>query len=209
MKSVGFSSSDLLINPQDLVSNLGRRMDNLLKAQPTAGNKIWTSYVKAFLAEIAQEIEATRQDLSIEVLFTNPVKGVSEFLLDVVWWCRRTSEKPDEFMGLAVEIEWGSFYSRVQDVVGEDFGKLTVVKSPLKLMIFCTDMNRSQMTHAPQQQLVIDEIDRYLTTYAHHIPGEHYVLIDVASYGHMRAWQRSVDEDGQISSLSEIQINYA
>jgi hypothetical protein len=110
-------------------------------------------------------------------------------------------------MALAVEVEWGSWYSRVQDCVGEDFGKLTVVKSPLKLMIFCTDKSGPERSHAPQQQTVLEEIDRYLSAYAHHIPGEHYILMDVASDGHRCAWLRSVDEDGLPSPIASLPVS--
>jgi hypothetical protein len=52
--------------------------------------------------------------------------------------------------------------------------------------------------------LVLDEIDRYLRSYAHHIPGEVYILLDVASDGNRKAWIRDVDETGRMSGLKSI-----
>jgi hypothetical protein len=73
-------------------------------------------------------------------------------------------------MALAAEIEWSSWGPAkgerrdlwVRDRVGEDFGKLTVIKCPLKLMVFCTDPSPVEKTHGPMQQVVLEEIDRYL-----------------------------------------------
>jgi hypothetical protein len=35
--------------------------------------------------------------------------GTSEFLLDLVWWCRSGAGKPTESLALAAEIEWSSW----------------------------------------------------------------------------------------------------
>jgi hypothetical protein len=100
---------------------------------------------------------------------------------------------------LAVEVEWGYAHA-----VGVDFSKLTVVKCPLKLMVFGTGKTGRDQSHEPQQQAVLAELDRYLTPYAHHIPGEHYVFFDVALIGYRKAWIRSVGQDGLLSPLTEV-----
>jgi len=119
-------------------------------------------------------------------------------------------------MAMAAEIEWSSWGPPkgeergqwVKDRVGEDFGKLTVVKCPLKLMVFCTDPVKtgSDLSHNAMQEVVLGEIDRYLVSYGHHIPGEHYVLFDVATAGHAKAWIRTVDGDGIISSREGLEF---
>jgi len=188
-------------------------MDILWSEQPEATNNTWTVQVKAFLDDLGKSLGNSRENLSVEVLCTNAAVGTSEFLLDVVWWCRSSgSSEQSESMALAAEIEWSSWGPAkgerrdhwVRDRVGEDFGKLTVVKCPLKLMVFCTDPSATEQSHGPMQQIVLEEIDRYLRSYAHHIPGEHYVLLDVASHGHRRAWLRSVDQNGVLSTLQEL-----
>ncbi|SNS79149.1 hypothetical protein SAMN05421770_102345 [Granulicella rosea] len=205
-----FNSSELLISPKELVQLLGEKMDTLWKAQPKATNAEWTRQVKGFLREIAQGLSNLEPDVKIEVLYTNAAPDTHEFLLDLVWWCRRGEPVKTEFMALAAEIEWASFWwgspgeslgNHVRDRVGEDFGKLTVVKSPIKLMIFCTDKSGPERTHEPIQRIVLDEIDRYLRAYAHHIPGEAYVLLDVATDGNRKAWIRTVDDVGILSAL--------
>jgi hypothetical protein len=88
--------------------------------------------------------------------------------------------KFSDIFGLAAEIEWSSWGPSkgerrdlwVRDRVGEDFGKLTIIKCPIKLMVFCTDPSTTEHSHGPMQQVVLDEIDRYLKIYAHHIPGD-------------------------------------
>ena len=84
-----FELSEFLITPDQLVKDLGVKMDALWKAQPKAGNAEWTRQVKGFLREIAQELENPADNLSIEVLYTNATPDTHEFLLDVVWWCRQ------------------------------------------------------------------------------------------------------------------------
>jgi hypothetical protein len=66
-----FEQSEFLITPEQLVKDLGVRMDALWKAQPKAGNAEWTRQVKGFLREIAQELVNPAEELSIEVLYTN------------------------------------------------------------------------------------------------------------------------------------------
>jgi hypothetical protein len=199
----GFAASETLIDPLDLVARLGKRVDELWDTQPHAPDGVWTLHVKEALGKIAKEVEVERgPDLSLDVIYTKPVEGVHEFLLDLVWWCRKNSSKY-EFMGLAVEVEWGTLPT-IAHAVGEDFSKLTVVKCPIKLMIFCTTRTGVNRSHEPLQQVVLAELDRYLSCYAHHIPGEHYVFVDIATSGNRRAWIRSVGQDGVLSALKEI-----
>jgi hypothetical protein len=116
-----------------------------------------TVQVKAFLDEIGKSLGNSRENLSVEVLCTNGAVGTSEFLLDVVWWCSSGSSKQSESIALAAEIEWSSWGPDkgerrdhwVRDRVGEDFGKLTVIKCPLKLMVFCTDPSSTEHSHGP------------------------------------------------------------
>jgi hypothetical protein len=214
MSFAKFEQSEFLITPEQLVKALGLKMDALWKAQPKAGNAEWTRQVKCFLREIAQGLENPADHISIDVIYTNATPDTHEFLLDVVWWCRQGEPVTTEFMALAAEIEWASFWwgspgeslaNHVRDRVGEDFGKLTVVKCPIKLMIFCTDKSGTERSHEPMQQVVLAEIDRYLKPYAHHLPGEVYVFFDVASDGHRRAWVRRVNEAGVLSALEVLQ----
>ena len=205
MPSFGFTDRDLLISPEALVRKLGQHMDALWVSQPDARNPVWTTEVKRYLAQIAQEIVEERDDISIEILYTNRTPKIVEFLWDVVWWCRRETDKKEEFMALAVECEWGSGW-RLEACVGEDFSKLTVAKCPLKLMIFCTELNRTTGTHESQQTIVLNEIDRHLKFYSHHMPGERYIFLDTATDGNRRSWIRTVDENGVLSELSDLLV---
>ena len=84
----------------------------------------------------------------------------AQFLLDLVWWKNR--EEMD--IVLAVESELGK-----RNEVCEDFGKLLVVKAPLKLMIFLR-----------QPKDTVDIIEKsYMQKYSQHVEGEHYLLIQL------------------------------
>lgn len=203
----GFSESDLLISPTQLAQTLGKRIDDFWSVDPLAPNAVWTAQVKRYFGDIAAELNVAGE---LKVLYTNVEPGEREFMCDVVWWLKPTGG--GESMALAAEVEWGSWSPKrgvprtdyVRDCVGEDFGKLTVLKCPLKVMVFCTDKGGASGDHGIMRAAVLDEIDRYLTSYGHHLPGEHYVLIDVATKGCWKAWIRSVDAAGSISSLQEV-----
>ena len=120
-----------------------------------------------------------------------------------MWWCKKKSP-PNEFVGLAVEVEWAWGSSSIAHAVGEDFSKLAAVKCPLKLVVFGTGKSGKDKSHEPQQQAVLVELDRYLSLYAHHIPGEHYVFFDVAFIGYRKVWICSVGQDGLLSPLTEV-----
>ena len=115
---------------------------------------------------------------------------MQEFLLDLVWWDKDLTEGAS----LVCECEW--FYDRFSNEqryaenVGTDFGKLLVFKAPLKLMIFASVDGAPDM-----QQLVLNEIDRYLRGYKHHLAGETYVILDFAPK--LAAWSASVEKSGQ------------
>ena len=197
-----------LITPDQLANKLLSKMDHLGKSRIEAGNPEWTRQVKGFLREVAEGLDRLPKDFSIEVLYTDHERDTREFLLDVVWWCRRGAPTEAEFMALAAEVEWASARSGLRGDrlaehtcarIGEDFSKLIVVKCPIKLMIFCTAKDESEGLHAAMQKKVFSEIDRYLLPYMHHIPGETYVFIDAASNGNRRAWIQHVNHDGVLS----------
>jgi hypothetical protein len=206
MKSFKFSKSDVVIDPVELVNELVKLINGLAADQRKATNPIWTLKVKEFLYEIGNKRK-------VEVLYSDSKKGVSEYLLDVIWWCRRNSGKRRvEFLALAAEVEWSGWGPAkgalrddwVKNRVGEDFGKLTIVKCPLKLMVFCTDECGAGKSHQSMQKIVFAEIDRYLKPYSHHIPGEHYIFIDVATDGNVFAWIRKVSPNGVLGRLEKV-----
>jgi hypothetical protein len=207
-----FSQADLLLTPSELIHKLCGRLNSLTSEQLKASNPIWTQFVKGFIGEIGEEFHKPQEHLELGVHYSG--KGAGEYLVDIIWWCKRDTNQIREFMALAAEIEWSSWgpsagLKRDEWVcarIGEDFGKLTVMKSPLKLMVFCTDIYGQGKSHNSMQDRVLKEIDRYLDKYAHHIPGEHYVFLDVASQGRHRAWVRSVSPSGALSIREELQI---
>ncbi len=82
----------------------------------------WTWAVKDGLRSILE------RDLT-EVIYTDSSRQTSEFLLDLVAWNRDQGEGID----LAMECEW---IQNAYEIV-RDFEKLLVIKSPIKLMVFC------------------------------------------------------------------------
>ena len=83
----------------------------------------------------------------------------SQFLLEVIWW--RNSIDMDIVLG--VESEGG----RNKDV-WHDFGKLLVVRAPLKLIVF--------RKRASETTKSIEE--GYMRKFTQHVVGEHYLLLE-------------------------------
>jgi hypothetical protein len=98
-----------------------------------------------------------------------------EWLLDIVWYSLETGG-----IQLAVESELG----REEDVLF-DFGKLMVVKAPLKLLL----------VECGKQRL-IRRVEQYLQGFDHHIAGEAYLLVDF-NWGHHDCYELVVKRDGK------------
>lgn len=113
-----------------------------------------------------------------------PDMGVPQFLLDLVWW--RDSDSMD--IVLAVESEWGKNWQ-----VWEDFGKLLVVKSPLKLMVF-----------EKQPKDTVETIEQlYMQRYTQHVKGEQYLLIEFdTNKSEAHPFHFSVPSDGRLKTVT-------
>lgn len=170
---------DLPIELTDLTKQLIEGVQKRTRLPWTKGeNTVWTAAVKDTLSEIAKALSPR-----YEAIYTT--KGVSEFLVDLVWWDRQGGEGAV----LALECEW--YYERygnpakyVQEV-GVDFEKLLVFKAPLKIMIFSSFKSSTDISAA-----VLVEIEKYLKRYKHHIPGERYLILDFAP--RVRAWSTGI-----------------
>lgn len=169
-----FDSNDYVMRPAELVRALLLKMKGF---DQTASNKIWTPLVKNALKELADTIDRSRFG-EVEQIATNKEEQTREFLLDAVWW-QRTKKGECERMALAVECEWAAKWpgepgERTPEIVAglvvDDFEKLLVMKCPLKLMIFCTD-KAGTADYEGMRLVVVGEIERYLSQYAHHIEG--------------------------------------
>jgi hypothetical protein len=139
------------------------------------GNKSWTEAVKSSLKEIAKKCHPA----SVRCYYTKAEPSMREFLLDVVWW----DEGKFEGASLACECEW----HRSPEAIREDFGKLLVIKAPLKLMIFASSNGR-------QSDLVRSKLEEYLKSYKHHVQGETYLVLDLVP--EPRAWIARIERNG-------------
>lgn len=204
------SGPHALIAPVHLARLLMERMDELDEQLPDAKNPVWTLKVKEFLADIAADLNRQMKGEEVETIFTQSSLGTKEFMLDVVWWLRRV-EPAGESVALIAEIEWAASRPHVSgedlkrftvQCIGEDFSKLLVVKSPIKLMVFCTDDRMpTGLRLGEVQSAIFEEIERNAGPYLHHVPGEQYVFIDAATTGFRRAWLRTVDNAGTLSQV--------
>jgi predicted AAA+ superfamily ATPase len=94
----------------------------------------------------------------------NQRKDQPEFLFDFLWF--RNCEMNDIL--LAVESEKGS-----RRQVLDDFGRLLLVKAPLKLLVFST----TRRAHRSHQ--ILDGIqENYMQKFSQHVEGEEYVLLE-------------------------------
>ncbi len=139
-------------------------------------NTAWTVHVREILKELAPS--------NCVCHFTDKSSNVEEFLVDVMW----KSENGRESMALAAESEWGNPWVRGKYLaqhqaleIGKDFAKLLVLKTPIKLMIFASDQDK---TH----NAILSEIARHFDNYADHISGERYVFIDLAQLSRRTAF---------------------
>jgi hypothetical protein len=127
------------------------------KVTSSSGDGMWTQAVKEVLADLGRN----RGFLSQPGKLAD--EETSQFLLDFIWWKNRE----DNDIVLAVESEWGN-----DRKVCEDFGKLLVIKAPLKLLVFGT---KSQ----PHGTEVMHKLKRdYLAKFAGYLFGEKYVFLD-------------------------------
>jgi len=173
------------IDPSSLLSQLVAGVDQRTKLPYQEGeNKTWTRAVKETLKYIGE-----RPPLNFTSLFTDKEKEEREFLLDFVWWDSREGQGA----ALAAECEW-RFPPRVSPndyklLVAEDFDKLLVFKSPVKLMIF-----GSEPEHKDMQDSILDELRGYLRRYKDHIAGETYLFLDFAPK--RGTWITRIDTSG-------------
>jgi hypothetical protein len=134
------------------------------------------------------EAEATD---GTEVLCTHVGRKRHEFLLDAVVWNR----KDGEGVILAVESEWTQHVTDIE----EDFWKLLVVKSPIKLMIFATTPRATKHS----QDAVWQRLNECLRKYKDHVAGEIYVFIDFAPAPARKAWWVEVPQDARFAGVLE------
>jgi len=127
-----------------------------LQVRPESSNRVWTEAVKSVL----QTLGKSKQFYVVP----DRQQGEGEFLLDLVWW--KNTDLND--LVLAVESEWGG-----PGQIWHDFGKLLVVKSPLKLMVYGT------IKHDNAIRQGIEE--KYMRKFTHHLSGEQYVLAEFDS----------------------------
>jgi hypothetical protein len=103
------------------------------------GRSIWTSQINCFLATIAE-------DCNLECTYTDKRSLKKEWLYDfVIYSVTDDSEYKPEWKRfnkayLVAESEWNTDLEAIQ----EDFEKLVVAKSPVKLMIYSVSENKEK-----------------------------------------------------------------
>jgi hypothetical protein len=164
------------IKPELLLRELicGVREHDSGRTLNDSSNTRWTEAVKSTLKEIARKYHPT----SVRCYYTKAEPSMREFLLDVVWW----DEGKTEGASLACECEWNKL-----EAIREDFGKLLVIKAPLKLMIFASTKG------CPPDQVRF-KLEEYLKSYKHHIKGETYLVLDLIQKP--KAWIARIEQDG-------------
>jgi hypothetical protein len=135
----------LPIEPDILASSLVREMAMAKETE-------WTRILKETLLRMGKKLHH-------EVNPDRKNGEPSQFLLDLVWW----RNKRDMDIVLAVESEFGP-----NNEVLQDFGKLLVVKAPLKLMVF-KKQTKDTVRHIEEN---------YMQKYGQHIKGECYLLLE-------------------------------
>jgi hypothetical protein len=139
----------LPIKPEVLATILVSELTKEVQRQGKEAD--WTNILKTILREMGKKRN--------HPVSPDPDDDERQFLLDLIWWKNPTLMD----ITLAVESEWGT--SRE---VLHDFGKLLVVKAPLKLMVFEKDSSDT-----------VEKIEQnYMRKYTQHVLGEHYLLLE-------------------------------
>ena len=159
----GISAKELA---HKLVSGVLNKMGNDAPPCRGGGKVMWTAEVKAILHEIGTTLK-----------YTNLCEWCS---LDMIWWCMSTQR-----LILAAESEMAANPVAVED----DFEKLSVFKCPLKLLVFCADVDR-----------VKENAERYLQVLAQHVKGEEYLLVGFTASG-PRCFLFKVPGDGKLDKV--------
>jgi hypothetical protein len=185
--TLGSMRIDYAANPEQLIHDIATKMRgaNLKWDGP---NTDWTRQLKLSLRELLQSKEGNET----EVLYSRTDENIHEFLLDVVVWDRSSGEG----VILAVESEW----TQGIEAIVEDFWKLMVIKSPLKLMVF--GLNDKAWTHS--QKAVWGKLKECLELYRDHQEGERYVFMDFART-ERRGWWFEVPVNGLLKPVPEPQ----
>lgn len=163
------------IEPESLANTLVSELATTLREHVESN---WTIIVKDILRRMGKE----RGHLVYPD--SDPDLKAAQFLLDLIWW--KNSEDND--IVLAVESELGK-----RNEVCDDFGKLLVVKAPLKLMIFLK-----------QPKDAVNMIEQsYMQKYSQHVEGEQYLLIEFdTTKREARPFHFSVPSNGRLNAVN-------
>lgn len=175
---------DYQSNPEQLIHDIAVRMRSAnLNWYKNDGE--WTHELKSTIRELFQS-DGTNET---HVRCSDPDRGNHEFLLDVVVWDRSSGEG----VTLAVESEWTQHH----EAIAEDFWKLIVVKSQLKLMVFALNGNARKHT----REAIWGTLTECLLKYRDHRKGERYMFMDFALPPAREAWWIEIPADGVLSDV--------
>jgi hypothetical protein len=198
-----FQSTDYVMEPASLLRSMSNKLDKFETANPEAKTGAWTLAVQSALEELGEQTEKGIAHLCAR---TEKKVGTGEFLLDAVWW-RRETPGAVEHIALAVESEFAGWAKNRGDVaveVAKDFEKLLVVKSPLKLMIFCSWYGKGDTDLSPMRDKIWSTLKNYIVQYSHHIEGEKYLFLDTGVKDNRKAWIFEIPQSGSVS-MEEIE----
>ena len=169
------------------LDELVNRLIALIRADKLDWNfsTAWTKKIKDYLRDMFES-----QADAVQVSYSDGADR-HEFMLDVVAW----DKSGHETVTLAVECEW---YQKIEEVEN-DFRKLLVVKSPLKLMIFACNKKARKFRAEDIQEMVKER----LRSYRDHVRGERYVFINFAPFPDEKAWWIEVPEDGKMEKVPD------
>lgn len=177
---------ELALDPEQLVRSIADKMDSI-PLDWFGSDKKWTDHLKRSLCDLLHQKEANGR----HVLCSQSERDNHEFLLDIVVWDRSSGEG----VILAVESEW----TQSVDSIAEDFWKLLVVKSRVKLMIFALNANARKHT----QEETWKKLSECLLKYRDHRKGERYVFIDYAPVPARAAWWIEIPNEGRLTAVPD------
>jgi hypothetical protein len=155
---------------EELIAGVLKEMGATACTPPCSGGsrRAWTEAVRQALTELGKR-------------YGYETYG---WLVDFIWW-----SKSPERLGLVVESEW-------DESDEDDFQKLPVFKSPLKLWVFSSDHEQAKSM-----------AEHYLKTLTQHVKGEEYLLIGFTRSGpHCLSFKVPADGTLERVNFSEVRL---
>ncbi|SRR6266568_1335900 len=151
------------MNVDDIATRIKQLLD---KVCTDAKGEPWEEKSKPWTVRIMSDMSSLAEQNGFEALYSKA--PLSEWLYDMVW-CKRENDHLNK-VPLVLESEW----SRIKREIYEDFDKLLLARTQLRVMIFYQDKTASVKN-------VLDELVRRIRSFQETRSGDCYLLAGLSA----------------------------